>query len=235
MKKVINILIAFFLAITSAVAQGDRAQVTFYTDKGNIVVELLNETPLHRDNFLKQVKAKTYDGVLWHRVIDGFIIQTGDRTSKNAKPGQMLGEGDEKPVDAVPAEIRVPQFFHQRGMLNAAREGDETNPERKSSSTQFTIVTGRTFDDATLDRTQLRIDEWTNGKVKLTPEMREAYKTVGGAPHLDGSYTVFGRVVSGMEVVDKIEKVKTDRYDRPLEDVRIIKAKITKKYKAKKK
>lgn len=235
MKKVINILIAFFLAITSAVAQSDRAQVTFYTDKGNIVVELLNETPLHRDNFLKQVKAKTYDGVLWHRVIDGFIIQTGDRTSKNAKPGQMLGEGDEKPEDAVPAEIRVPQFFHQRGMLNAAREGDETNPERKSSSTQFTIVTGRTFDDATLDRTQLRIDEWTNGKVKLTPEMREAYKTVGGAPHLDGSYTVFGRVVSGMEVVDKIEKVKTDRYDRPLEDVRIIKAKITKKYKAKKK
>lgn len=235
MKKVISILIAFFLAITSAVAQSDRAQVTFYTDKGNIVVELLNETPLHRDNFLKQVKAKTYDGVLWHRVIDGFIIQTGDRTSKNAKPGQMLGEGDEKPEDAVPAEIRVPQFFHQRGMLNAAREGDETNPERKSSSTQFTIVTGRTFDDATLDRTQLRIDEWTNGKVKLTPEMREAYKTVGGAPHLDGSYTVFGRVVSGMEVVDKIEKVKTDRYDRPLEDVRIIKAKITKKYKAKKK
>lgn len=235
MKKVINILIAFFLAITSAVAQSDRAQVTFYTDKGNIVVELLNETPLHRDNFLKQVKAKTYDGVLWHRVIDGFIIQTGDRTSKNAKPGQMLGEGDEKPEDAVPAEIRVPQFFHQRGMLNAAREGDETNPERKSSSTQFTIVTGRTFDDATLDRTQLRIDEWTNGKVKLTPEMREAYKTVGGAPHLDGSYTVFGRVVSGMEVVDKIEKVKTDRYDRPLEDVRIIKAKITKKYNAKKK
>ncbi|MBQ0046253.1 MAG: peptidylprolyl isomerase [Prevotellaceae bacterium] len=235
MKKVINILIAFFLAITSAVAQSDRAQVTFYTDKGNIVVELLNETPLHRDNFLKQVKAKTYDGVLWHRVIDGFIIQTGDRTSKNAKPGQMLGEGDEKPEDAVSAEIRVPQFFHQRGMLNAAREGDETNPERKSSSTQFTIVTGRTFDDATLDRTQLRIDEWTNGKVKLTPEMREAYKTVGGAPHLDGSYTVFGRVVSGMEVVDKIEKVKTDRYDRPLEDVRIIKAKITKKYKAKKK
>ena len=235
MKKVINILIAFFLAITSAVAQSDRAQVTFYTDKGNIVVELLNETPLHRDNFLKQVKAKTYDGVLWHRVIDGFIIQTGDRTSKNAKPGQMLGEGDEKPEDAVPAEIRVPQFFHQRGMLNAAREGDETNPERKSSSTQFTIVTGRTFDDATLDRTQLRIDEWTNGKVKLTPEMREAYKTVGGAPHLDGSYTVFGRVVSGMEVVDKIEKVKTDRYDRPLEDVRIVKAKITKKYKAKKK
>ena len=235
MKKVINILIAFFLAITSAVAQSDRAQVTFYTDKGNIVVELLNETPLHRDNFLKQVKAKTYDGVLWHRVIDGFIIQTGDRTSKNAKPGQMLGEGDEKPEDAVPAEIRVPQFFHQRGMLNAAREGDETNPERKSSSTQFTIVTGRTFDDATLDRTQLRIDEWTNGKVKLTPEMREAYKTVGGAPHLDGSYTVFGRVVCGMEVVDKIEKVKTDRYDRPLEDVRIVKAKITKKYKAKKK
>ncbi len=212
-------------------AAQDRAEVTFYTTEGKIVVELFNETPLHRDNFIRQVKAKTYDGVLWHRVIDKFIIQTGDRLSKHAKPGEMLGEGDEKPEDWVPAEIRVPQLFHQRGMLNAAREGDDTNPERKSSSTQFTIVTGGVFDDEGLDRMQQRIDEWTGGKVKLSPHMRNVYKTVGGAPHLDGSYTVLGCVVKGMDVVERIEKAETDSNDRPITDIKIKKAKVTKKIK----
>lgn len=207
----------------------NRPQVTFFTDQGNIVVELFNETPLHRDNFLRQVKAKTFDGVLWHRVIKNFIIQTGDRLSKNAKAGQILGEGDEKPSDWIPAEFRAPLFFHQRGMLNAAREGDDTNPEKKSSSTQFTIVTGSVMDDVKLDNCQKRIDEWTNGTFKLTPEMRETYKTVGGAAHLDGSYTVFGRVVSGMDVVEKIERAPTDQHDRPIHNFRINKAKITKK------
>ena len=207
----------------------NRPQVTFYTDQGNIVVELFNETPLHRDNFLRQVKNKTFDGVLWHRVIKNFIIQTGDRLSKNAKLGQVLGEGDEKPSDWIPAEFRAPLYFHQRGMLNAAREGDDTNPEQKSSSTQFTIVTGSVMDDAKLDRAQQRIDEWTKGTFKLTPEMRETYKTIGGAAHLDGSYTVFGRVVSGMDVVEKIERAATDQHDRPIHDFRISKAKITKK------
>ena len=207
----------------------NRPQVTFYTELGNIVVELFNETPLHRDNFLRQVKAKTFDGVLWHRVIKNFIIQTGDRLSKNAKPGQMLGEGDEKPSDWIPAEFRAPLYFHQRGMLNAAREGDEVNPEKKSSSTQFTIVMGSVMDDAKLDRAQQRIDEWTKGTFKLSPEMRETYKTIGGAAHLDGSYTVFGRVVSGMEVAEKIERGATDQNDRPIHDFRIKKAKITKK------
>ena len=217
--------------IQSLLADSNRTQVTLTTDFGDIVVELFNETPLHRDNFIRQVKNKSFDGVLWHRVINSFIIQTGDRLSKHAKPGEMLGDGDETPADWVPAEFRAPLFYHQRGMLNAAREGDETNPEKKSSSTQFTIVTGQTFDDASLDRTQLRIDEWTNHTFKLTPEMRETYKTIGGAPHLDGSYTVFGRVVSGMETVEKIEKLPTDQNDRPIHDCHIIKAKVTKKMK----
>lgn len=219
-------------AIRDAIAADpNRAQVKLTTDRGDIVVELFNETPLHRDNFLRQVKAGTFNGVLWHRVINQFLIQTGDRLSKHAKPGEMLGEGDETPADWVPAEVRAPLYYHQRGMLNAAREGDDTNPERKSSSTQFTIITGRTMDDAALDRTQTRIDEWTNHTFRLTDEMRQTYKTLGGAPHLDGSYTVFGRVVSGMDVVETIEKVATDRNDRPLQDVRIKKAKVIKQHK----
>jgi len=206
-----------------------RPQVTLFTDQGKIVVELFNETPLHRDNFLRQVKAGTYNGVLWHRVINDFIIQTGDRLSKKAKPGEMLGEGDEKSSDWIPAEFRAPLYFHQRGMLNAAREGDDTNPEQKSSSTQFTIVTGKIQNDQQLDNCQRRIDEWSHQGFKLTQEMRETYKQIGGAAHLDGSYTVFGRVVSGMDVVEKIEQAKVDKNDRPIHDYRIKKAKITKK------
>lgn len=220
MKRILTSLVLLF-TLATAFAQSDRAQVTFKTTEGEIVVELYNETPLHRDNFLFQVRHKLYNGVLFHRVINEFMIQGGNPLSKNAKPGEELGEGTDTPEEWLSPEFRVPEFYHVRGSLAAAREGDVVNPDKKSSPQQFYIVTGRTFTDAELDRIQQR--------VTLTPAMREAYRTLGGAPHLDGSYTVYGRVVKGMEIVDRIQKVDTDRNNRPLHDVRIMKAKVTKK------
>lgn len=228
--RTILCLVAVIIATTAA-ARERRAEVTFTTTEGTIVVELYNETTLHRDNFLLQVKNHLYDGVLFHRVINEFMIQGGDPVSKDAKPGDMLGEGTDTPDQWLPAEFRVPEFFHERGALAAAREGDGVNPEKKSSPQQFYIVTGRTFTDDQLDNLQKRISQMTHGQVTMTPEMREAYRTVGGAPHLDGSYTVFGRVTCGMEIVDSIQRVDTGANDRPLKDIRILKAKVTKKYK----
>lgn len=228
MKRILTSLVLLF-TLATAFAQNDRAQVTFKTTEGEIVVELYNETPLHRDNFLLQVKHKLYNGVLFHRVINEFMIQGGDPLSKNAKPGEELGEGTDTPNEWLSPEFRVPEFYHVRGSLAAAREGDVVNPDKKSSPQQFYIVTGRTFTDAELDRIQQRVTQDTKGRVTLTPAMREAYRTLGGAPHLDGSYTVYGRVMKGMEIVDRIQKVDTDRNNRPLHDVRIMKAKVTKK------
>lgn len=215
----------------SAFAAKQRAQVTFTTTEGKIVVELYNETPFHRDNFLWQVKHHTYDGVLFHRVINEFMIQGGDPLSKDAKPGQMLGEGTDTPDEWIDPEFCLPKLFHERGSLAAAREGDSVNPKKKSSPQQFYIVTGRVFDEEQIDKMQERIYDMTNGRVRLTREMREAYRTVGGTPHLDGSYTVFGRVIEGMDIVDRIQKVETDANDRPLKDIRITKAEITQKAK----
>ena len=166
-----------------------------------------------------------YDSLLFHRVIRDFMIQGGDPDSKNAAPGVFLGDGD-KPY-TVPAEFRLEEgIFHRRGVLAAAREGDDVNPEQRSSAMQFYIVWGKIFDDAGLDNIQKRLDDRTGGRVKLTPEMREVYKTVGGTPHLDGQYTVFGEVVSGLDVVDAIQQVPTDGNDRPLDNVRIIRARL---------
>ncbi len=193
------------------------------TTMGTIELKLYDATPLHRDNFRNLVREGAYDSLLFHRVIKDFMIQGGDPDSKNAAPGMLLGEGD-KPY-TVPAEFRLDEgIFHRRGVLAAAREGDDVNPEQRSSAMQFYIVWGRVFDEAGLDQIQERLDRRAGGRVKLTPEMREVYKTTGGTPHLDGQYTVFGEVVSGLDVVDAIQQVATDDNDRPLEDVRIIRA-----------
>ena len=228
MKNFLLTIIAFCM-LMPAMARQRQAEVTFKTTMGDIVVVLYNDTPIHRDNFIRQVKSGTYDGVLFHRVIENFMIQSGDPTSKDAKPGQLLGEGDETPADRLTAEFRMPDHFHRRGVLAAAREGDDYNPEKKSSCQQFYIVTGRVFTEEELEKQYSRVKAMTGKDDIWTPEIREAYRSVGGAPHLDGSYTVFGEVGKGMEVVDKIQRVDTDRNNRPLEDIRILSAKVTKR------
>lgn len=208
-------------AVSCSHKEQPEPEIVMETSMGTIELKLYNQTPQHRDNFLKLVDAGTYDELLFHRVIPYFMIQGGDPNSKTAEPGQMLGDGDLG--YQVPAEFRIEEgLFHKRGALAAAREGDYVNPEKASSACQFYIVWGDIYDDESLDRMQTRIDQMTNGKVKLTEQMRETYKTLGGTPHLDGSYTVFGEVTKGLEVVDAIQNVETDENDRPLENVKIL-------------
>jgi peptidyl-prolyl cis-trans isomerase B (cyclophilin B) len=228
MKK-ISFLSIFLFATLSAESQGADLQkesaagntlVEMQTSYGKIVVMLYDDTPLHRDNFIKLVNENVYDSLLFHRVIEGFMIQGGDPDSKNARPGQMLGEGSLG--YNIPAEFR-PNLFHKRGTLCAAREGDDVNPQKESSSSQFYIVQGRTWNDMELNMIEQRY-----GK-HFPEQQREVYRTLGGAPHLDGDYTVYGEVVEGMEVVDEIAAAKRDRFDRPLKDIRIISTKVIKK------
>lgn len=229
MRRKTTFLLSLLLTIAlgvSAQTSEPRHEILLETDSGNVRIALYNETPQHRDNILRLVEAHAYDGVLFHRVISNFMVQTGDLGSIGASQGKLLGDTPEK--YSVPAEIRFPQLFHKRGAVAAAREGDDVNPERRSSATQFYIVWGRQWDDASLDKLQQRIDQMTQGTVKLTPEIREVYKTLGGTPHLDGSYTVFGEVVEGLEVVERIEKATTDDHDRPLKDIRVVRATVVK-------
>ncbi len=193
--------------------------IEMVTSQGKITLRLYDETPLHRDNFLKLVENHTYDGLLFHRVIKNFMVQAGDPKSRDAKPGQPLGDGTLGYT--VPAEFR-PELIHKRGALCAARQGDQVNPKKASSATQFYIVQGQVWDDKTLDMMEQRF-----GK-KFTAEQRKVYTTMGGTPHLDGDYTVFGEVVDGMEVVNKISDLPCDRMDRPVEDVKIISVKVIK-------
>lgn len=243
-----------------------KVEVT--TTLGSFTVLLYGDTPAHRDNFLKLVKDGYYDGTLFHRVIDGFMIQAGDPDSRTAKPGQRLGSGN--PGYTIEAEFVYPKHFHKRGALAAARTGDGVNPQKRSSGSQFYVVTGRVYnerelnrmdenlmarqkqaifgnlakdrmdairsmqqagDTAGLTRLQEELVSLTEELVaanpsSLTPQQRDAYSTIGGTPHLDGDYTVFGEVVSGMDVIDRIEKAETDSSDRPKEDIRILSMKV---------
>lgn len=202
-----------------------KRDVELITTEGTIVLRLFDSTPLHRDNFLRLVKSGYYDSILFHRVINGFVIQAGDPNSKHAQPGQPLGDGG--PSYTIPAEFR-PSLFHKKGVLAAAREGDNVNPQKASSGSQFYIVQGKIHTDHTLDSIEIHR---LNGR-KIPPDQREVYKTIGGTPQLDQNYTIFGEVVSGMDVVDRIASVPTSKgqdKDRPLQDIRIIKAKLVKR------
>ena len=221
-----GLFLVVLLMPSELLAQTKNTEVLFETTAGNIRIALYDETPQTRDNFLKITKMGVYDSLLIHRVIKDFMIQSGDTNSKHAKPGQLLGTGD---FDyTTEAEFRLPQIFHRRGVVAMARESDKVNPERRSSACQFYIVWGKVFNDMQIAKIQEKLDSATQGQVKLAPEMIEVYKTIGGTPHLDGQYTVFGEVVEGMDVVEKIQGVKTDKNDRPLEDIRILKATVTK-------
>ena len=186
--------------------------VLISTNYGDMKAILYNETPLHRDNFIKLVKEGYYDGTLFHRVIDGFMIQGGDPDSKTAKPKQMLGQGG--PGYTIPAEFKQ-ELIHKKGALAAARMGDNVNPQKASSGSQFYIAQGKRYTSDELNMLQARMGKQFNQTQK------DAYVNEGGVPFLDYEYTVFGQVIEGLEVIDKIAKVQKDRYDRPVEDVKM--------------
>lgn len=209
MKKLFTLLLSLcFLA--SFAAKPKNHYVKISTNKGEVIIRLYNETPLHRDNFLKLAKEGFYDGTIFHRVIKAFMIQGGDPDSKNAAPDKALGEGG--PDYKVPAEFRD-SLFHKKGVLAAARDN---NPEKASSSSQFYIVQGKVWTDSLLN-----ITEEKRLKFKIPEWQRQVYKTIGGSPHLDRNYTVYGEVVKGLEMVDLIAAVPTGKADRPVEDVKM--------------
>ena len=202
-------------------AQEKETLVLIETDKGKIKVKLFDETPKHRDNFIKHVKEHLYDGLLFHRVIKQFMIQGGDINSKDAPMDKHLGDGE---LDyTLPAEFVYPQYFHRRGALCAARMPDDENPEKASSPNQFYIVTGKYYTEMELNKME------AEKGITLTEEQRKAYMLEGGAPYLDGNYTVFGQVIEGMKVVDKIQFVDTNEEDRPTKNIAIKTMKIIEK------
>ena len=222
MKKRLLFLALVLLCALAQILPLQGKTVLLETTMGNIRIALYDDTPQHRDNFLKLVEEHYYDSLLFHRVIHNFMIQTGSPDSRHAEPGEAVGHKDKDYT--IEAEIRLPQHFHKRGAVAAAREGDRTNPERRSSGGQFYIVWGTTYSTLTLDRLNLKLDSLSNGTMSFSAEMTDYYRKVGGSPHLDGQYTVFGEVVEGLDVVDKIQQVYTDDYHRPVDDVRIIRA-----------
>ncbi len=239
MKTILRYFILFCIAVgffacstISNLTKMKESKVQIETTQGVIVVKLYNETPLHRDNFVKLVKERFYDGVLFHRVIADFMIQGGDPDSKTAKPNASLGNGDVGYT--IPAEFKTPAIYHKKRALAAAREGDGVNPQKASSGCQFYIVEGKTFTDAELSTMEAGkiarygINSLNDSTFRFSAEARAVYRTRGGTPHLDGNYTVFGEVTEGIDVVEKISKVKTNASDRPVEDVRVITMKMIK-------
>lgn len=227
MRLLILTLSFFCMALTGTSAKSssdNRTKVLFKTDKGNITIALYDETPLHKANFIKLVNEHYYDGLLFHRVIKDFMIQTGDPHSRNAAPEARLGEGD--PGYTIPAEIKFPQLFHKRGAVAAARQGDMVNPQRNSSGSQFYIVWGKDFSSDELDKLTQVVEQRSRGALKFSKEVKKEYLKTGGTPHLDGAYTVFAEVIDGMKVIDKIQSVRTTQSDRPVNDIRILSAEI---------
>lgn len=216
---ILSLLLCLPFVMQGAAPAGPR--VCLQTTKGDIIVELYTDTPVHTNNFLRLVRAGYYDGLLFHRVIKDFMIQGGDPDSRNAEPGQLLGEGG--PDSTLVKEVSV-KHYHVRGALAMAREGDETNPERRSSGSQFYIVYGTKWKEDQLIDLREQTAAQTGLMAPLTEDMILDYGTEGGTPHLDGLYSVFGHVVTGMRVVEAIQKVDTDKNDRPKDDVRITRA-----------
>ena len=217
-----NILLPLLLASISYTiqAQSIYPNVVIETTQGKMVVVLYDNTPFHCENFINLVNDGFYNGQLFHRVINNFMIQAGDPETKNAEPVVRYGTGG--PSYTIPAEF-IPEYYHKKGALSAARQGDNVNPQKESSGSQFYIVQGKRLSDADLDAFEKR-----GMHIKFTPEQREVYKNQGGTPHLDYSYTVFGEVIEGLEVIDKIAAQPTDANDRPVTDVKINKMYITK-------
>ncbi len=221
--------VKFFLIVLlsplllSCSQQKGETEVVIETTMGTIELKLYNETPKHRDNFISLAGEQYFDSLLFHRVIPNFMIQGGDPDSKYAPAGVRLGEGG--PDYRLNAEIR-PGLIHKRGTLAAAREGDDVNPAKMSAPSQFYIVWGKVYDKQELASLVRMIEERTGRKMNLTSEQATAYTTVGGVPFLDGEYTVFGEVTKGLDVVERIQNVERDQFDRPLTDVRILKVTI---------
>lgn len=224
MKKLL-LLVGLFASLSAFAAKPKNKYIRIRTEFGECIVKLYNETPLHRDNFLKLTKEGYFNGTLFHRVIKDFMIQGGDPDSRNAKPDSLLGEGG--PKYTIPAEFKD-SLFHKKGVLAAAREGDLVNPSKASSGSQFYLVQGKVFNNE-----QLNSVEEKRLKFKIPEWQRAVYKTIGGTPHLDRNYTVFGEIVTGLDMVDKIAILGTDKNNRPKQDVKM-EITILKKREAKK-
>lgn len=229
MKQILLFLLLLLTTPTfgqssSTASLNQDIEIEFKTTMGDFRVRLFSDTPIHSQHFAQLVREGYYDGLLFHRVIRNFMIQAGDSTSRIAKPNQPLGEADRNYTLAP--EFRTPLHYHHRGALAAARESDDVNPERRSSATQFYVVWGKRWTPNELANVREHVDAETGANGLITDNMALDYYTRGGSPHLDGQYTVFGEVSTGLEIIDKIQKVNTDRNDRPRVDVRILSARI---------